>query len=385
MERWTRWTVRAIAGPFVAVWLAAFSLAGGYSSSKLLGTPLEHVHDAAVTDSERARTILEQHYGDRSDGAFTVVFRVPTPAEPGLRVRLQRQPRRRRRRCRAGRPARSSPSAATTVPLRRHRLDPRASRRRRATPTRSCARFRTGGGVDSFVTGQARDPARPRPDLRPRILQKGEFRSRSPIALLVLLLVFGLSLAGHDPADLRGLHDHGHARVVYLFAHEITMATYVTNLGPADQARHRDRLLAPDRLPLPRELPRTEARRTTRSSGTMATAGRAVSLLGRRRSRSGSRSCCFMPSPFMRSMGVGGFLIRSSRSSRADAAAGAAPRSTGGAGRDSRPVCARWRVRTARGFWSGSQPRSCARPAAVPGDGCRGASWSRRCRPSRSR
>src|ERR1051325_4284637 len=41
------------------------------------------------TDSERARTILKDHYGDRSDGAFTIVFQVPDSSDPALRGRLQ--------------------------------------------------------------------------------------------------------------------------------------------------------------------------------------------------------------------------------------------------------------------------------------------------------
>src|SRR3954465_9427370 len=73
----------------VAAWLLIL-LGGGYSSGKLAGL-LSNTFTMPGTDSERARTILQQHYGDRSDGAFTVVFRVPNADEPGLRMRLQRR------------------------------------------------------------------------------------------------------------------------------------------------------------------------------------------------------------------------------------------------------------------------------------------------------
>src|SRR4051794_17900106 len=43
------------------------------------------------TDSERARTILKEHYGDRSDGAFTVVFQVPDSRDRKLRLSLQQR------------------------------------------------------------------------------------------------------------------------------------------------------------------------------------------------------------------------------------------------------------------------------------------------------
>src|ERR1051326_5317829 len=86
MEKWTRlilghrWLV-------VAVWLGVL-LAGGYANGKLSAL-LSNTFTMPGTDSERARTILKEHYGDRSDGAFTVVFQVPSSANSALRGRLQ--------------------------------------------------------------------------------------------------------------------------------------------------------------------------------------------------------------------------------------------------------------------------------------------------------
>src|SRR2546429_8377111 len=73
--------------PVVAIWLVVL-LAGGYSSGKL-SSLLSNTFTMPGTDSERARTILKEHYGDRSDGSFTVVFHVPSSSDPALRGRLQ--------------------------------------------------------------------------------------------------------------------------------------------------------------------------------------------------------------------------------------------------------------------------------------------------------
>src|ERR1051326_9473261 len=86
MEKWTRLILRH-RWLVVAVWLVVL-LAGGYANGKLSAL-LSNTFTIPGTASERARTILRDHYGDRSDGAFTVVFQVPSSADPHLRARLQ--------------------------------------------------------------------------------------------------------------------------------------------------------------------------------------------------------------------------------------------------------------------------------------------------------
>ena len=71
----------------VGIWLVVFIL-GGYANSKLPNL-LSNTFTMPGTDSERARTILQQHYNDRSDGAFTIVFTVPNASDPQQRARLQ--------------------------------------------------------------------------------------------------------------------------------------------------------------------------------------------------------------------------------------------------------------------------------------------------------
>src|SRR3954451_21133720 len=70
------------------MWLVVV-VVGGWASGRLSSLQ-SNVFSVPGTDSEHVRTVLEQHFGDRSDGAFTVVFQVRNSADPATRVRLQR-------------------------------------------------------------------------------------------------------------------------------------------------------------------------------------------------------------------------------------------------------------------------------------------------------
>src|SRR5947208_3872422 len=87
MERWTRLVLR-FRWPILAGWVVVL-LAGGFAFTHL-SSLLSNEFSVPGTDSERARTILERHFGDRSDGAFTVVFRVGDGVDRRVYVRLQR-------------------------------------------------------------------------------------------------------------------------------------------------------------------------------------------------------------------------------------------------------------------------------------------------------
>src|SRR5436190_8237443 len=88
MERLTRTMVR-YRWVVVAAWLVVL-LAGGYASTKL-NRLLANSFTVPGTDSERVRTVLANDFGDRSDGSFTVVFKVRSSADPRLRASLQRR------------------------------------------------------------------------------------------------------------------------------------------------------------------------------------------------------------------------------------------------------------------------------------------------------
>src|SRR5690242_12014128 len=87
MERWTRLVLR-FRWPVLAGWLVVL-LAGVFAFTHL-SSLLSNEFSVPGTDSERARTILERHFGDRSDGAFTVVFRLRDGVNRTAYVRLQR-------------------------------------------------------------------------------------------------------------------------------------------------------------------------------------------------------------------------------------------------------------------------------------------------------
>ena len=86
MARWTRFVLR-FRWPILAFWLVVL-LAGGFATSKL--TPLlSNTFTVPGTDSERARTILQDHFGDRSDGEFLVIYKIRN-GTAGVRLKLER-------------------------------------------------------------------------------------------------------------------------------------------------------------------------------------------------------------------------------------------------------------------------------------------------------
>src|SRR3954467_14766379 len=100
MERWTR-TVLRFRWLVLAFWLAVL-LVGGWSSTQLSGL-LSNSFTVPGTDSERAREILQEHFGDRSDGEYLVVFRTPGRPTPAQYARLQGSMRRGAEEVRTGR------------------------------------------------------------------------------------------------------------------------------------------------------------------------------------------------------------------------------------------------------------------------------------------
>jgi putative drug exporter of the RND superfamily len=301
VERWTRWMIR-YRWAVVAVWLVVL-IAGGWSSSKLSAL-LSNTFTMPGTDSERARTILKDNYGDRSDGAFTVVFRVSNASAPALRQELQGDLARAAQEVPTGRPRPLTPggqhvlygdivSTLSIADAKGHTDDVL-----RALPHRD--------GVQPFVTGQAAIQH----DLDPIFnedLKKGELLIALPVAIAILLVVFGLSAAVTIPLLFAACTIMGTLGAVYLFAHQVTMATYVTNLvqliGLGIAIDYSLLIVYRFREELTRFDSEDDA-----IVRTMETAGRAVIFSGATVAI-GLALLLFMPSPFMRSMGIGGFLI----------------------------------------------------------------------------
>jgi uncharacterized membrane protein YdfJ with MMPL/SSD domain len=299
MARWTRFVLR-FRWPILAFWLVVL-LAGGFAYSKL--TPLlSNTFTVPGTDSERARTILQDHFGDRSDGEFLVIYKIRN-GTAGVRLKLERSIRRAATAVPTGKATalRDAPggvvygSILTTLNLAKAKGYTDDIRRKLASPP----------GVAGYVSGQ---PAIQR-DLDPifsRDLKRGESIA-VPIALAVLLAVFGLSLAATIPFLFAAATITGTLGIVFIVAHYMTTATYVTNLvqliglGIAIDYS----LLIVYRF---REELERDGRTEDAIVRTMATAGRAVIFSGATVAI-GLALLLFMPVPFIRSMGVGGFLI----------------------------------------------------------------------------
>ncbi len=299
LERWTRGVLRFRVAVVIS-WLVVLLL-GAWCSTRL-GPLLANSFAVPGTDSDRARSLLADHFGERPDGVFTVVYQVAQPSDRQLRERLERRVER----------------AATVV------------------PTAQVGRVGIGGGVvfveiDTTLdlqdaklhTGALRQALRDGPapyplvtgppaiqnDLDPVFagdLRRGEVIAVSA-ALVVLLVVFGFSLAVGIPFLFAACTIAATLTVVYALAHAMSMVTYVTNLV----------VLIGLGLAIDYSLLIVHRFREELAGGgtvddavvrTIATAGRAVVASGLAVA-AGLALLLFMPVPLFRSMGVGGLLI----------------------------------------------------------------------------
>jgi uncharacterized membrane protein YdfJ with MMPL/SSD domain len=299
VARWTRFVLR-FRWPILGVWLVVL-LAGGFATTKL--TPLlSNTFTVPGTDSERARTILQDHFGDRSDGEFLIIYRIRN-GTAGVRLKLERSIQR----------------AATAVPGGKATalrdagggvvygsvLSSLNLAKAKGYTDDILKRLAAPPGVDGYVSGQAaiQDELDP---IFNEDLRKGESIA-IPIALIVLLAVFGLSFAATIPFIFAAATITGTLGIVFIVAHHMTMATYVTNLvqliGLGIAIDYSLLIVYRFREELAHGGSKDDA-----IMRTMSTAGRAVIFSGATVAI-GLALLLFMPLPFMRSMGVGGFLI----------------------------------------------------------------------------
>ena len=291
LQRLTRGVVRHRV-LVLAVW-AALLVAGLVGAERL--TPLlANSFSVPGTGSERARQLLQEHFGERPDGTFTVVFR--TRRTRGLAARLRR--------------------AAGVVPTGNagalHREgsivfgDIRTSLElQRAKRSTGAIRRALRGTPAALVTGQPAVQA----DLDPIFaadLRRGESVA-IPLTLLVLLAVFGLSLAVAIPFLVAACTIGVTLGLVYLVAHEVSMVAYVRNLVELIGLG-----LAVDYSLLVVHRYREELAHGRDPDDavvqTAATAGRAVAFSGGAVAV-GLGLLLVVPVPFIRSMGVGGLLV----------------------------------------------------------------------------
>jgi RND superfamily putative drug exporter len=314
LERWTRAVLR-FRLIVLACWLLLL-VVGALSAARL---PALLSNSLAVpgTDSEAAQTILARHFHERPDGTFTVVFVVRTPSR-ALRA-LQR---------RLAAAARAVPGGhatalntgdgivygevATALDLQHAKGWTVALRRA----------LRKSGAPVSYVTGE---PAIQH-DLDPILstdLRRGETVAL-PVALLVLAVVLGVSAAVLIPFLFAACTITATLAALYLIAHEMPISSYAPNLveliglGLAIDYSllvvHRFREeLARGAPPIPPSIsgsiPSLEWIGVDEAVvRTMQTAGRAIVFSGVAVAI-GLSVVLIVPVPFMRSLGVAGFLV----------------------------------------------------------------------------
>jgi RND superfamily putative drug exporter len=299
-EPWTRAVLRHRRA-VLAAW-AAIVVAGVAAA---IGLPARLATSFAVpgTESQRAQALLERHFGERPDGTFTVVFRVRHPSDRALQQRLQHE---------LEVVARAVPTGhvdgrllsgggilygtvATTLDLQHAK--------RWTEPLRQA--LRDAGGPPALVTGQ---PAIQH-DLDPLLghdLRRGEALAL-PVALGVLLLVLGLSLAVVVPFVVATCTIAATLCVVWALAHELTLVSFVPNLvellGIGLAVDYSLLVVSRFREELERENGVEDA-----IVRTAATAGRAVLVSGLTVAI-GLALLLLVPVPFVRSLGLAGLIV----------------------------------------------------------------------------
>ena len=298
-ECWTRAVLRF--RPLVlGGWLLV--LVVGVLSAARLPALLSNSLAVPGTDSEAAQTILARHFGERPDGTFTVVFAVSNPSKRAARAQ--------HRRLEAA--ARAVPGGHATA-LRtgegivygevQTTLDLQHAK---GWTVALRDALRNPGFPPAYVTGE---PAIQH-DLDPILsddLRRGETLAL-PVALLVLAAVLGISAAVLIPFVFAACTITATLAVLYVLAHEFSISSYAPNLvaliglGLAIDYS----LLVVHRFR--EELARGQCTVEDAVVRTMQTAGRAVVFSGVAVAI-GLSVVTIMPVPFMRSLGVAGFLV----------------------------------------------------------------------------
>jgi RND superfamily putative drug exporter len=299
LERWTRAVIRWRV-VVIACWVAII-IFGTFSAIKvpdLLTTSLS----VPGTSSAQANEILARHFGENIEGSFTVILHPTKPSAAQL-VTLNREFK----------------EAATSVPTARAgklaltegilygTVTTSLNLARAASYTVPLRHALSREGLHhTMVTGA---PALQH-DITPVLtsdLRHGEVLAIL-IALLVLVLVLGLSWAMLLPLLVAGCTMAGALSIIYVLAHHFLMVLYIPNLveliglGLAvDYSllivhRYKEELIQGTHLPIDAVVS------TMRSAGrTVLISGLAVTL--------GLSTLFLIPVPFVRSLGFAGLVV----------------------------------------------------------------------------
>ncbi|MEA2265308.1 MAG: putative drug exporter of the superfamily [Solirubrobacteraceae bacterium] len=302
MESWTRRIIghrRQVLG----VWLVLFVL-GGLGAANLGGL-LSNRFSVPGSDAEAGLNLLKQRFGERGDGAFTLVVKTnqPVAGTPAVRAAVGAA---------AGRAAGAVPGgkagavllAAPNVAYVQINTPLQNADAAKLTPAMRAAIPRLAG-AETYLSGF---PAinHDTQKLYSNDLAKGESIA-VPIALLVLAFMFGTLVAIGVPLAFAAVTIPSTLGTIWILAHSMEMAIYVTNIvtliGFAIAVDYS--LLVVFRF---REELTVHESVDDALVSTMKTAGRATLFSGGVVAI-GLSLLAFMPLPFMRSMGVGGLLV----------------------------------------------------------------------------
>jgi uncharacterized membrane protein YdfJ with MMPL/SSD domain len=289
-----RWAV-------LAVWIVLVVVSGIASAG--LADLLTNRFVLPGAESEKAGEILEERFGQKPEGSFSLVAR----GDPGSAQRLIAPTRAAATRAanalETGKLAEIRPVAGDVVSARIvSQLQP-ADAKGYTEKMREAAGEIPGAEV--YLTGQSAIES----DLEPvqnRDLFVGEVLIAVPIALVILIFVFG-TLSFLLPFMLAAVAIPVTLACVWVFANFMTLSTYLTNmvtligLGIAIDYS----LLMVYRY---REERRAGRSKEDAVAETMETAGRAVVFSGTAVAI-GLALMLFMPLPFMRGFGLAGLLI----------------------------------------------------------------------------
>jgi putative drug exporter of the RND superfamily len=298
MIRWTGFVI-AHRKRIVAVWAVLFVL-GGYAAANV-GDLLSNRFSVPGAESERGLNLLKDRMGDRSDGAFTLVATgVDSPADRAAFVAATRRGAAAVKGGKAGPPLRAANDvvyAQIATPLENQDAS-------KVTP-RLRAAIGHPAGLTTYLSGF---PAINHDTQK--IFNEDLGRGESigvPIAILVMLVMFGTLGGVFVPIVFAAMTIPVTLGLVWVFAHTMDMAIYVTNIvaliGLAIAVDYSMLVVFRFREELAKTDDQHDALKTT-----MATAGRATLFSGTTVAI-GLALLVFMPLPFMRSMGVGGLLV----------------------------------------------------------------------------
>jgi uncharacterized membrane protein YdfJ with MMPL/SSD domain len=298
MIRWTRYVI-AHRKRIVAVWVVLFVL-GGLAAMNV-GDLLSNRFSVPGAESERGLDLLKDHMGDRSDGSFTLVAtNVDTPTDRASFIAASLRAARAVDGGKAGPPlpaARGVVYAQIATPLENQDAS-------KATPKVRAA-IGHPAGLRTYLSGF---PAINHDTQK--IFNEDLGRGESigvPIAILVMIVMFGTLGGIFVPVVFAAMTIPVTLGLVWIFAHTMDMAIYVTNIvaliGLAIAVDYSMLVVFRFR----EELAKTDDHHAALMT-TMATAGRATLFSGTTVAV-GLALLVFMPLPFMRSMGVGGLLV----------------------------------------------------------------------------